>query len=155
MVRGCTMIEVTKIVEWDMGHRVPNHKSKCRNLHGHRYRLELTVSGDIDETEGASSEGMVLDFGDVKRVMMERVHDVLDHGFMFYEKDELLDHLFREHAPDGGFNHLAVPFIPTAENIAVWCYRQLRDAFPPGIHIAKVRIYETPNSWADYRPETP
>jgi 6-pyruvoyltetrahydropterin/6-carboxytetrahydropterin synthase len=41
------MTEVTKIVEWDMGHRVPNHKSKCRNPHGHRYRLEVTIGGPL------------------------------------------------------------------------------------------------------------
>ena len=84
--------------------------------------------------------------------MMTRVHDRLDHSFMFYEHDELLRHLFQEHAPDGGFAYLAVPFIPTAEIIARWCYHELREGLPSAIDIINVRLYETPNSWADYRP---
>ncbi len=147
------MIQITKVVEWDMGHRVPNHKSKCRNLHGHRYRMELTLAGDLNQQSGASSEGMVLDFSDVKRHMMERVHDVLDHSFMFHEEDELLVHLFEEHATDGGFRYISVPFIPTAENLAKWCFDQLEGCFPPAIQIVRIRIYETPNSWADYLPD--
>jgi 6-pyruvoyltetrahydropterin/6-carboxytetrahydropterin synthase len=146
------MLEITKIVEWDMGHRVPNHKSKCRNPHGHRYRLELTVGGSLVEVTGDSSEGMVLDFGDIKKHMMEVVHDVLDHGFMVYEHDPLLTAFFEEHC-DEDFRFIKVPFIPTAENITVWCYDQLRPRFGDDLRIVNVRVFETPNSWADYRPE--
>ena len=146
------MIQITKNVEWDMGHRVPNHKSKCRNPHGHRYRLELTLAGDLIDTPGHSSEGMVFDFGDVKRVMTERVHDVVDHGFMLYDGDEQLKQFF-EATKDEGFRYLVVPFIPTAENIAKWCHDQLADQFPEGVCIVNCRIFETPNSWADYKPE--
>ena len=146
------MIQVTKIIEWDMGHRVPNHKSKCRNPHGHRYRLELTVGGPLINKAGDSSEGMVFDFGDIKKYMMKNVHDVLDHGFMVYHEDRILVDFFEQH-PQEGFRFIKVPFIPTAEEIARWCYEQLRACFPPGIQITNVRIFETPNSWADYVPQ--
>lgn len=146
------MIQVTKVVEWDMGHRVPNHRSKCRNPHGHRYRLELTVAGDLVQEPGASSEGMVFDFGDIKQLMMQHVHDVVDHGFMVYEGDRILRAFF-DHNAEQSFRVLVVPFIPTAENIARWCYEQLRGRFPPGVQIVLARVYETPNSWADCRPD--
>ena len=149
--KNTTMIQITKNVEWDMGHRVPNNKSKCRNPHGHRYRLELTLSGKLIDTPGDSSEGMVFDFGDVKRLMTERVHDVVDHGFMLYEGDDILKSFF-ESTQDSDFRYLIVPFIPTAENIAKWCYNQLKDEFPEGVSIVNCRVFETPNSWADYRP---
>lgn len=143
------MIQITKIIEWDMGHRVPNHKSKCRNPHGHRYRMELTISGPLIDTDGNSSEGMVFDFGDIKRIMTERVHDILDHGFMIYENDwEMKDSLAND-----TWKVIVVDFIPTAENISKWCYEQMKDEFPTGITIQRVRIFETPNSWADYIPK--
>lgn len=145
------MIEITKIIEFDMGHRVPNHKSKCRNPHGHRYRMELTVRGRLVAQNGASSEGMIIDFADVKRHMMERVHDVVDHGFMVYEKDQVMRQFFDGNA-DRDFRFIVVPFVPTAENISQWCYEQLAPCFPPDIDIVRVRIYESPNSWADYCP---
>jgi len=145
------MIEVTKVIEWDMGHRVPNHKSKCRNPHGHRYRLELTVGGDLEASAGNSSEGMVFDFGDIKKLMTQHVHDVIDHGFMIYEGDTIMRSFF-SNCHDDEFCVLVVPFIPTAENISAWCYGQLRPHFPDSIEIVNVRVFETPNSWADYKP---
>ncbi|RMD74012.1 MAG: 6-carboxytetrahydropterin synthase [Lentisphaerae bacterium] len=144
------MVEITRIIEWDMGHRVPNHFSKCRNPHGHRYRMEVTVRGRLDRREGASTQGMVWDFGLLKKIMMERVHDILDHGFMVWEKDELLCDFFQ--GPAAEFRHLIVPFVPTAENIAFWAYHQIAPHLPQEIVLVRVRIFETPNSWADYIP---
>ncbi len=146
------MVRVTKIIEWDMGHRVPNHKSKCRNPHGHRYRLELTLQGKLIARAGDSSEGMVFDFGDIKKLMTEKIHDVVDHGFMLYEGDDQLRAFFDSEA-GSAFKYLVVPFIPTAENIAKWCYDELKDCFPNGVEIANCRVFETPNSWADFNPE--
>lgn len=143
------MIEVTKTIEWDMGHRVPNHRNQCRNFHGHRYRLELTIAGDLDEAAGTSSEGMVIDFGDIKALMREHVHDALDHSFMAYEGDSLARRLLEL---DTSQRIIFVPFIPTAENIACWCYRQMRAAFPPHLTISRCRVYETPTSCATFTP---
>jgi len=145
------MIQVTRIIEWDMGHRVPNHKSKCRNPHGHRYRMELTISGDLIEAKGESSEGMVADFGDIKALMMTHIHDVVDHGFMIYEGDEVLRNFFTDNS-DENFRVLVVPFIPTAENISAWCCAQITPHLPDGVDVVNVRVYETPNAWADCRP---
>lgn len=74
--------EATKTVEWDMGHRVPNHKSKCKNVHGHRYKAEVTVRGEIIPEEGISDEGMVIDFSDVKAIVNSICDGELDHGYM-------------------------------------------------------------------------
>lgn len=146
------MIQITKVIEWDMGHRVPNHRSKCRNPHGHRYRLELTVAGPICEAVGESDEGMVMDLGDVKAIMREAVHDVLDHGFMVHEDDTVMRRFFETNA-DQEFRVIIVPFVPTVERISEWCGRQLRANLPAGLDIVNVRVFETPNSWADYRPD--
>ena len=146
------MVSVTKVIEWDMGHRVPNHKHKCANPHGHRYRLELTVSGLVSEEKGSSSEGMVVDFSEIKQAMMDRIHDPLDHCFMAYEDDPMAQLLVREF--HGALKIRLVPFIPTAENIVQWCVEQLKDAFSQGISISRCRLYETPKSWAEYLPQS-
>ncbi len=144
------MIEITKTIEWDMGHRVPNHKHKCRNPHGHRYRLEVTISGIVSQERGTSQEGMVHDFGDIKACMLTKICTRLDHCFMVSEEDPIFVPLAKNEAKD--LNILIVPFIPTAENIVVWCYQQIHDSFPPHLQIRRVRLWETPTSCAEYIP---
>jgi len=140
-------IRVTKVVEWDMGHRVPNHKNKCRHPHGHRYRLELTIAGPMVLTSGESDEGMVMDFGDIKKMMTEHVHDKLDHGFMYHTGDKRMREFFEENTD---FLSIPVEFIPTAENLAAWIYFALLPHIKDPLRMSRVRLYETPNSYADY-----
>jgi 6-pyruvoyltetrahydropterin/6-carboxytetrahydropterin synthase len=61
--------EITRKLEFDAGHRIPNHNGQCRHLHGHRYCLEVTLRGQVNETSGARDEGMIMDFGDIKKIM--------------------------------------------------------------------------------------
>lgn len=143
------MYTVTKEIQFDMAHRVPNHKSKCRNLHGHRYKVVVCAGIPYLQREG-SDEGMVVDFGDLKRFMMEEIHDVFDHGAAFYHKDHLMNTAMNA-VNDFGNLHW-VSFIPTAENLAKHFYDLLVEAM--GEHqlwwIEWVEVYETPTSVARY-----
>lgn len=143
-------MQITTRLEFDAGHRIPHHKSQCRNLHGHRYAMEITLSGDIIAQDAASENGMVMDFADVKRIARETVVDVWDHAFLVYQQDtEVLG--FLNSLP----NHKTVifPTIPTAENMAAEAFRILKneyhDTFGNHLKLECVRLYETPNSWAD------
>lgn len=145
-------MQITTRLEFDAGHRIPNHKSQCRNLHGHRYALEITLSGDIINASNASENGMVMDFSDVKRIARECVIDVWDHAFLVFKDDRVvLD--FLNTLP----NHKTVifPSVPTAENMATEAFRilksQYKDTFGNHLTLERVRLYETPNSWADAR----
>lgn len=139
---------ITKTIEWDMGHRVMNHKSKCKNIHGHRYKMEVTLEGRLVDISGDSSEGMVIDFVDIKRIATEHVHDVLDHGFMVWEKDKKLLKFFAEN-PDQ--KHIIVPFTSTVENIAKWVFDQLdkkyEDTYKTGLKLKSIRMWETPTGY--------
>ncbi len=139
---------IVKQIEWDMGHRVLNHNSKCKNIHGHRYKMEVSLEGDIISEVGNSSEGMVLDFADVKSIAMKYVHDILDHGFMVWEKDEKLVNFFKEN-PE--LKKIVVPFTSTAENIAKWVFVQLddkyTDVFKTGLKLKSIRLWETPTGY--------
>ena len=68
---------IRRWVETDTGHRVPNHKSKCRHMHGHRYRWEAELEGDVVTLGGVSEEGMLMDFSDVSAILNEYIHDVV------------------------------------------------------------------------------
>jgi 6-pyruvoyltetrahydropterin/6-carboxytetrahydropterin synthase len=143
-------MQITTRLEFDAGHRIPNHKSQCRNLHGHRYALEITLSGDIINQAKASENGMVMDFSDVKKIAKESVADVWDHAFLVHKDDKtVLD--FLNSLP----NHKTVVFssVPTAENMAAEALKilksQYKDTYGNHLKLERVRLYETPNSWAD------
>lgn len=143
-------MQITTRLEFDAGHRIPSHKSQCRNLHGHRYALEITLSGDIIKNESASEDGMVMDFSDVKAIARSVVVDVWDHAFLVYRGDhEVLS--FLNTLPD--HKTVVMSTVPTAENMAAEAFKLLRSAYQDtyGNHLKleRVRLYETPNSWAD------
>jgi 6-pyruvoyltetrahydropterin/6-carboxytetrahydropterin synthase len=143
-------MQITTRLEFDAGHRIPCHKSQCRNLHGHRYAIEITLSGEIIRQESSSDNGMVMDFSDVKAIARSAVVDVWDHAFLVYKDDTpVLDFLMT--LP----NHKTVVLdcVPTAENLAAEAFRILKaeykDTYGNHLKLERVRLYETPNSWAD------
>lgn len=145
------MLEVTKSIEWDMAHRIPNHSGKCQYPHGHRYRLEVTVKGELLSEKGASDEGMLIDFADFKKILRQKIYGVLDHRFLAAEEDELLKKAFSGDLGEK-LKIIYVPFIPTAENILLWCFKQIKKDFPENISLSKLRLYESPKNWVDYSP---
>lgn len=143
-------MQITTRLEFDAGHRIPCHKSQCRNLHGHRYAIEITLSGDIIQREETSDNGMVMDFSDVKAIARRAVVDVWDHAFLVYKNDRVvLD--FLKSLPD--HKTVVMNSVPTAENMAAEAFRILKseyeDTYGNHLKLERVRLYETPNSWAD------
>mgnify|MGYP001205379966 FL=1 len=143
-------MQITTRLEFDAGHRIPCHKSQCKNLHGHRYAIEITLSGDIIKNEHASENGMVMDFSDVKAIAKSAVVEVWDHAFLVYQHDtDVLN--FLNSLPQ--HKTVVFPTVPTAENMAAEAFKILKtkyqDTFGNHLKLEKVRLYETPNNWAD------
>ena len=145
---------IRRFVETDTGHRVPNHKSKCRHMHGHRYRFEAEIEGETVKESGVSEEGMLMDFSDVSAILMEHVHDVIDHAFVVYEGDTAA-----RHACDlmgDGHRTVVVPFIPTAENLAKWAFEQvaphIATTYGNALKLVAMHVRETPKSTASWIP---
>ncbi|MFQ6610361.1 MAG: 6-pyruvoyl tetrahydropterin synthase family protein [Fidelibacterota bacterium] len=142
-------MKVVKIIQWDMGHRVLNHRSICKGLHGHRYRAEICFEGDLVTEKGVSEEGMVVDFSDIKKMALREVQEKLDHGFMVWDKDSELIQFFQQ---SEGHKPVYVPFTPTAENVAKFIFEQLdgklSDRYGTGLHLHSVKLWETPSSCA-------
>jgi 6-pyruvoyltetrahydropterin/6-carboxytetrahydropterin synthase len=143
-------MRITRKLEFDAGHRIPDHASQCRHLHGHRYVLEVTLAGDIIRAEGEAVNGMVMDFADVKRIAVRHVVDVWDHAFLAWRGDTVVT-TFLAGLP--GHKTVLLDVIPTAENLALEAFRildpQYRDVYGNQLRLEQVRLYETPNCWAD------
>lgn len=143
-------MRITRRLEFDAGHRIPDHASQCRHLHGHRYAIEVTLSGEIIKADGLPVNGMVMDFADVKRIANDLVVGQWDHAFLVYRGDTLVAD-FLTGLP--GHKTVMLDVVPTAENLAAEAFRILdpayRDTYGNHLRLERVRLYETPNCWAD------
>ena len=156
-------MEIMRKIEFDYGHRIPNHKSKCYSPLGHRGMVELYVEGNVIEEEGDHQEGMVIDFTALKSALMECVDGTFDHAFIVYEGDDF-KHLLQGWEKDWQKNNTedrrpfkvaVVNYVPTAENIACHIFR-LIDSYitGSGLSVTKVIFWETPNNFATaYYPD--
>ncbi len=143
---------ITRRLEFDAGHRIPDHKSQCRHLHGHRYAIEITLSGDIIQKDGDAANGMVMDFSQVKTLAQEHLVNEWDHAFLAYRGDSLVVEFL---ASLPGHKTVILDRVPTAENLAQIAFERLdrayRDTYGNHLLLQQVRLYETPNCWADAR----
>tara|TARA_B100001559_G_scaffold10964_1_gene9635 strand:+ start:601 stop:978 length:378 start_codon:yes stop_codon:yes gene_type:complete len=124
-------------------------------LHGHRYRWEAELEGEVVIERGVSDEGMLMDFSDVSRILEENIHDVVDHAFVVYEGDE--DARGALSIMGEGHRTLVVPFVPTAENLARWAFEQvephIKSSYGNTLRLRAFHVRETPKSWASWNAE--
>ncbi|OGA48257.1 MAG: 6-carboxytetrahydropterin synthase QueD [Betaproteobacteria bacterium RIFCSPLOWO2_12_FULL_62_13] len=143
-------MRITRRLEFDAGHRIPHHDSRCRHLHGHRYALEVTLSGDVIRAEGRAQQGMVMDFSEVKAVAMDHLVEAWDHAFLAWRADRNVVEFLRT-LP--GHKTVLFDAPPTAEHLAVAAFRVLdkayQDKYGNNLRLERIRVYETPNCWAD------
>src|SRR5690606_22498239 len=122
------MFAICKKFEFEAAHQLPFHDGKCKNLHGHTYKVEVEVVAELLQTDGAKT-GMVMDFGDLSAAFKKEVFDKLDRTSLT----------------------AVLPFPATAENLAVWIWSTLRphvENKPGNPRIKLVKVWETSNSWA-------
>lgn len=143
-------MRITRRLEFDAGHRIPNHQSQCRHLHGHRYALEVTLSGGVIDATGMPDDGMVMDFSEVKAIAKKHVVDVWDHAFLVWRGDRVVAD-FLAGLPD--HRTIVLDAVPTAENLARIAFSVLaplyHDSYGNHLRLERIRLYETPNCWAD------
>lgn len=143
-------MKVTKQFEFEMAHMLAEHPSLCKNLHGHSYKLFVTVEGPI-------VDDMVVDFKNLKEVVKDAVVEPLDHCFAFnsnttdeFEKD-LID-VVKKHNK----KCFAFPWRTTCENMSKWMFESLNASLEmskASYKVSKIRLYETSTSFADYEGE--
>lgn len=143
-------MQISRRLEFDAGHRIPDHLSQCRHLHGHRYAIEITLEGEIIQASGQPVNGMLMDFSEIKSLAMQHLVDEWDHAFLAYRGDAAVVD-FLATLPD--HKTVLLDVVPTAENLAVLAFAKLDrvylDLWGNHLRLARVRLYETPNCWAD------
>lgn len=135
------MITVTKTVKFDAAHVLTNHQGLCKNLHGHTYRVDVSVA-----QAAGDDRDMVIDFKDLKRIATETVCDRFDHAFI-YNTASAGECEIAAVVEKNGMRTAAIPFRSTAENLAKLFYGDLKPLIPG---LSAVKVWETADSCAEY-----
>jgi len=132
-------MKIAKEFHWEMGHRLPEHFGKCKNIHGHSYKMFVELEGEID------SRGMIMDYYELKG-MVNPVIEELDHAFMVYKEDrETIK--FLESVKS---KKVVVEFQSTVENICKYILSEIRKkSLPLNVKKIKVRIFESVDDYAE------
>ena len=136
------MITVTKTVKFDAAHVLTNHQGLCKNLHGHTYRVDVSVMQEADD-----DRDMVIDFKDLKTIANEVICDRFDHAFI-YNTASAGEKEIAAVVEKNGMRTVAIPFRSTAENLAKMFYGELKLRIPG---LSSVRVWETAESCAEYK----
>ncbi len=142
-----TKVRITKIFSFEMAHALWNYDGPCRNIHGHSYRLEVTVRGVPAGEESGTRNGMVMDFGDLKKIVREHIVDRYDHCVVVNEK---APHDFLDRVEQMFGKYELTPFQPTSENLLIHFVQVLKQVLPPEVELVALRLYETATSYAEW-----
>ena len=135
-------MKIAKEFHWEMGHRLPNHKGLCSNMHGHSYKMVVVLEGNV------LGNGMIIDFYDLG-LIIKPIIDKFDHAFLVYDKDKvLLDFLIKNN-----MKNVVVNYYATVENICSDFIKRISSEIKSkkirNIKAITVKIFETPNSYAE------
>lgn len=140
------MYVMTRRLEFDAGHRVPLHESKCKTPHGHRYVAEVTCVADT-----LTNEGFVVDFGVVKRIVGGWIDANWDHTMIFQAGDLVMVRMRNAAMGEGLREWYELPDAPTAENMAKYLFAKADELLSDErVTVQKVVIWETPNCSATW-----
>jgi 6-pyruvoyltetrahydropterin/6-carboxytetrahydropterin synthase len=134
-------IRLTKQFNFEMAHAIDSHDGPCRNIHGHSYRLSVTVSGSVIREEDNPELGMVMDFKHLKRIVREHIVDPFDHSLV-------LEKTSPYHKTAG--RTILVDFQPTCENLLVYFKGLLASRLPKRIRLERLVLRETADSYAEW-----
>lgn len=140
-------IRLTKEFNFETSHALWRYDGLCKNIHGHSYRLFVTVIGEPLHHDDHPKNGMVMDFGDLKRIVREEIVDPLDHSFVVYEKAPV-DKLFA--VPEMFERRHIMSYQPTCENMVVDFAERIRRRLPENIQLHSLKLHETATSYAEW-----
>ena len=142
-----SIIRVTKEFSFEMAHALWNYDGPCRNVHGHSYRLFVTLSGIPSDEPDNPKNGMVIDFTDLKKIVKKEIINVFDHSVVVSkkhdkEKIKMFMKLFG--------NTVLVNYQPTCENLVSDFASRIFPCLPKGVMLHSLKLYETATSFAEW-----
>jgi 6-pyruvoyltetrahydropterin/6-carboxytetrahydropterin synthase len=144
------VIRVTREFTFEMAHVLRNYDGPCRNVHGHSYRLFVTLTGVPVVDDGNSKNGMVIDFTELKNIVLENIVNRFDHSVVV-SNDFDRDKMKMMSATFG--NTIVVDYQPTCENLVADFAGQLKKKIPAGVKLHSLVLYETAKSSAEWHAE--
>ncbi len=130
-----------------MAHTLHGYDGLCRNIHGHSYNLEVTISGEPRNKPGHPKDGMVLDFSELKEIVKTHVVIPFDHALMV---SSLVPEEQKQLLRQTTHRFIVVGFQPTSENMVAHIAEILRANLPSGVSLFSVRLFETATSFAEW-----
>ena len=142
-----SIIKITKQFSFEMAHALRNYDGLCRNIHGHSYKMDITLAGQPLHDESSPKNGMVMDFGDLKRLVNEEIISLLDHALVLNAKTDaqLVDVLKQNYE-----KIVIVDFQPTTENLLNFIAEKIQSRLPNNLKLNCVRLRETDTSYAEW-----
>ncbi|MCK9204672.1 MAG: 6-carboxytetrahydropterin synthase [Bacteroidales bacterium] len=143
-------IRITKEFRFEAAHALWGHDGPCKNIHGHSYELTVTVMGAPDTNPESAKLGMVMDFGDLKKIVNNRIVDQFDHALLL-NKNQGNEAIHKAEEPFGKVVFL--PYQPTSENFLLDFAARIKEALPSGVKLHSIRLRETNSSFAEWFSE--
>lgn len=141
-------IRITKQFTFETGHALYGYDGKCRNVHGHSYKLSVTVIGSPITDNSNVKYGMVIDFGDLKKIVKEEIVDVFDHATVFNKNTPHIE--LAKELEDRGHHVILVDYQPTSENMVIDFAEKIKSRLPENIQLFSLRLQETESSYAEW-----
>ena len=141
-------IRITKQFSFETGHALYGYDGKCKNVHGHSYRLYVTVIGTPISDSTHVKFGMVIDFSDLKKIVKEDIVDVFDHATVFNKNTPHVE--LAKELEDRGHNVLLVNYQPTSEMMVIDFAEKIKKRLPENIELYALKLQETATSFAEW-----
>ena len=141
-------IRITKKFSFETGHALYGYDGKCKNVHGHSYKLSVTVIGSPITDLSNVKLGMVIDFTDLKKIVKEEVVDQFDHATVFNQTTPHIE--LAKELKDRGHHVILVDYQTTSENMIVDFAARIKSRLPEGINLFSLKLQETESSFAEW-----
>lgn len=141
-------IRITKQFSFETGHALYGYDGKCKNVHGHSYKLSVTVIGVPISDRSNVKFGMVIDFGDLKKIVKEEIVDVFDHATVFNQTTPHIE--LAQELQKRGHHVILVDYQPTSENMVVDFAQKIKNRLPQEIVLHSIKLQETETSFAEW-----
>tara|TARA_B110000003_G_scaffold271006_1_gene304399 strand:+ start:1223 stop:1672 length:450 start_codon:yes stop_codon:yes gene_type:complete len=141
-------IRITKQFSFETGHALYGYDGKCRNIHGHSFKLYVTVIGNPIADSSHVKYGMVIDFSDLKKIVKEEIVDVFDHATVFNKNTPHVE--LAKELSDRGHNVLLVNYQPTSEMMVIDFAEKIKQRLPKQTQLFSLRLQETASSYAEW-----
>ena len=138
-------LRLTKEFRFEMSHALDEYQGLCRNLHGHSYKLFVTIIGDYSKTNESNDSGMVLDFKSIKELVEKNVIQDFDHAVVLCKNSSFASALQQTNTKLILFDNQ-----PTCENLIMEFHKRISSILPKGIKLARLKLHETATSFAEW-----